>query len=338
MKVSVVIPTRNGMPLFAEVLDAVLGQRTGFAFDVTVVDTESTDGTAEEATRRGARLLRVKREEFGHGRTRNLAIEATDGEFVALLVQDATPADDRWLDRLVEAAASGPDVAGSYARQIPRPEADPFVRTRLLHWTAGRDEPVRQRLEAGRTLSDLDPMERLRLCAFDDVSSCLRRSVWAEHPLPDRPFGEDVAWAREVIEAGYSLVYEPRARVLHSHDDAPLDVFRRIYLDHRNLSELFELRTVPTFGHALRAARSQSRLYIDLVRREDIPESRRPDAHVRAVATAWAEALGQWLGALRGSGARPQGAAGRLLDWIDALVDARPRPRADASPSTGSEP
>jgi hypothetical protein len=44
-KVSIVLPTHNGMPLFARVLDGILAQRCSFPFELYCVDTASTDGT-----------------------------------------------------------------------------------------------------------------------------------------------------------------------------------------------------------------------------------------------------------------------------------------------------
>ncbi len=53
----------------------------------------------------------------------------------------------------------------------------------------------------------LSPLERLALCTFDNVCSCIRRSVWRVHPFPEAPIAEDVEWAREVLVAGYRLAY-----------------------------------------------------------------------------------------------------------------------------------
>mgnify|MGYP001067294318 CR=1 FL=1 len=61
-------------------------------------------------------------------------------------------------------------------------------------------------------------MGRFGTAVFDNVCSCVRRSVWSEHRFPASPIAEDLAWGREVVLAGYRLVYVPSAAVVHSHE------------------------------------------------------------------------------------------------------------------------
>jgi rhamnosyltransferase len=42
-----------------------------------------------------------------------------------------------------------------------------------------------------------------------------------------RAIGEDLLWAREVVEAGMALVHEPDSRVYHSHDYSLREWFMR---------------------------------------------------------------------------------------------------------------
>ncbi|MFH0945205.1 MAG: glycosyltransferase [Planctomycetota bacterium] len=297
MKISIIIPTCNGMPLFGRVLDRIAAQHCSLPYCVSCVDSESDDGTWEELGRRGIPRTRIRRSEFNHGGTRNLAFRETDGDLIVSTVQDATPRDEHWLQSLVDAVLSADDVAGAYSRQLPYETVNPFIRRRLESWAAGRTERVVQRLPEGRSLADLPPLEQLALCAFDDVSSIMHRSVWREFPLPVRRFGEDVAWGRQVIAAGKAIVYEPASTVIHSHETRAMDEFRRIYLDHANLHELFGLTTVPSFRAALGSSRSQARLYRDLVDRLDLKQGERKNLLRLATRLALAETFAQWLGA-----------------------------------------
>src|SRR5690349_7580189 len=80
LKASVVIPTKNPGPIFRQVLAAVCSQETPFDYDVLVVDSGSTDGSVEfvrEFADPRVRLMQIKPTEFGHGKTRNLAIANT---------------------------------------------------------------------------------------------------------------------------------------------------------------------------------------------------------------------------------------------------------------------
>src|ERR671932_769306 len=108
----------------------------------------------------------------------------------------------------------------------------------------------------------MPPRERRRIAAFDNVSSCLRRSVWEEMPFERTNFGEDLRWGKRVVEAGYKIVYEPRSAVFHSHERGVVYDLRRYYVDQRLLLELFELELVPNMAVPLLAIlRSTVHLY-----------------------------------------------------------------------------
>lgn len=295
--ISVVIPTLNGGPLFERALDRILAQQTDFEFDVTVIDSGSTDGTVAAVRARGLALLEIDRREFNHGATRDRAIAATRGELIALTVQDAEPLDERWLAGFARAFAEVPEAAGVYSRQMPRPGLNPILRERLLSWSATRTERGVQRLPDGKRLEDLPPLERLRLIAFDNVSSCLRRSCWLERPFGRRAFGEDLRWAKHWIENRKAIVFEPGSTVIHSHDSAVAYEFRRIYADHQNLSELIGLVTVPDLRALFRNAAGAFAHYRALLMREPLegPELARLLGWARSY--AFAENLAQYLGA-----------------------------------------
>jgi rhamnosyltransferase len=235
---SVVIPTLNGGTRFRSCLEAVAAQELDGGSELIVIDSGSTDGTAELAQQYG-RVIRIAPAEFNHGATRNQAIATSRGRAVALLVQDAVPLGRDWLARLV-AAALAPGVAGSYARQTPRPDCPPFIKARLARWSAGRSEREVKGLSGEAELLALPFPERIARLAFDNVSSCVRRQAWERIPFRPRRFGEDVVWAKEALLAGYKIVYEPAAVVEHSHANSLGYEFKRVYLDHRNWREVAE--------------------------------------------------------------------------------------------------
>ena len=71
-EVSVVIPTLNAGASFEELLKRISEQEASFDYRLLVVDSGSTDGTAELARRYGAFVHRTSQNEFDHGATRNL--------------------------------------------------------------------------------------------------------------------------------------------------------------------------------------------------------------------------------------------------------------------------
>jgi rhamnosyltransferase len=242
--VTVVVLTRNGLPLVEKCLRALLVQETPLPFEVLVIDSNSTDGTLELAKSLPVRIISIQPHEFNHGDTRNLGAHEAKGQFVVNLVQDAVPVDTYWLAHLV-AAAESENTAGSYGRELPRPADTALVRLHMAQALVQEAEPVRQALPADRAWSDLTPWERFRLASFRDTCSCLRREVWQAHPYRRTHYGEDLEWGKRVIQAGYALEYEPRAAVYHSHDRSSWYVMKRSYADHELVMRLFELQAYP---------------------------------------------------------------------------------------------
>ncbi|MFH0944243.1 MAG: glycosyltransferase [Planctomycetota bacterium] len=217
MKVSIVIPTWNGEDVLEECLSGIFRQEVDFEFDVLLIDSSSTDRTLEIARRYPVKIHVISQSEFSHGDTRNLGVLLTAGERIVFLVQDAYPERNDWLRRLVS-NLDDPEVAGAYSRVLPRPSAGPLVKKGVEGDLNYRSERLVQQMGDEQAYRALDSLQRRILTNFNDVASCLRRSAWERLPYARVPFGEDVLWARSAIEAGYKIVFDPEAPVIHSHE------------------------------------------------------------------------------------------------------------------------
>jgi rhamnosyltransferase len=294
--VSIVMVTRNGAATLPEVLDAVEAQDVAFPFEIIAVDSGSTDGSRELLEGRAGTLITIGASDFNHGTTRNLGIERARGALVVLLVQDATPEGRDWLATLTAPFESDPQLAGTFCRQIPRPAASPLTRHYLTRWFANGVQPRRVSFAGSRDMSSLAPLEQLDRCTFDNVCSCIRRSVWQRHRFASTPIAEDLEWAKTVLQQGFALAYIPQAIVVHSHDRGPGYEFGRTYLLHRRLFELFGVRTVPSPGRLLRAIASSMGVHLRCIRQASPTGS--VSSLWRGIALAVVWPLGQYLGAM----------------------------------------
>ena len=317
-RVSVVIPTLNAGPQFEELLKQIRSQKGDFDLEILVIDSGSTDATRELALRYGATVHQIERQEFNHGATRNLGISLARGEYVALTVQDAVPLDERWLAMMVENLERNGRVAGVYSRQIPHKNAGVLTRVLVGNLATASLERREQFAESPTQYARMRPKKRRRLAVYDDVSSCLRRSVWEELPYDATDFGEDIRWGKKVVEAGYKVVYEPRSAVLHSHERGAVYDLKRYYMDQRVLLELFGLSLVPNLAHLLLGiARSSLHLYRLLRREKELAASGALVLVLLAVKYAVPAQVGNYLGARSGSIARLSPRAyGRLHGYL----------------------
>src|SRR6266481_6362128 len=98
---SIVILTKNGGDLFADVLAGLFTCDGIIDAEILVIDSGSSDRTIEYAKQHPQiRIHEIPPAEFGHGKTRNLGAGMTTRPIIVNLVQDATPATPDFLMRL----------------------------------------------------------------------------------------------------------------------------------------------------------------------------------------------------------------------------------------------
>ena len=279
--VTVAIPVRDGGELFVRTLRAL--ERQTVAHELLVCDSGSRDGSPALARAHGARVLEIEPGEFSHGGTRNLLMREARGERVALLTQDAEPADERWLESLLsgfelgdegvegERESGGPgecepaewegagEVAIVYGPYLPRPDASTAVRLELEGWFKSLSpdgEPRVERLSAEeRTLLPGALLARAgaelvgRRGFFTDANACLARAAWERVPFREVAYAEDRLLALDMLRAGYAKVYEPRAAVLHSHEYTAAEHLRRCFDEWRGLREVYGWREPASPSH-----------------------------------------------------------------------------------------
>ena len=291
--VAIAIPVLNGGERLLRAVESCVQQRDCGTVEILLADSGSKDGAAEEILRRwpSSRVWDVPPGRFDHGAVRTALVLEARAPMVALLTQDAVPQGDGYLRTLLD-AFTDPEIAGVYARQVPRPDADPLVHGVLRRWTpppsalkAG-DQPVVQRLEDDRWV-ELSPREQMKRARFDNVGSMVRRGVLAKLPFPSRPFGEDLSWGAAALRGGLWLAYAPAAVIEHHHHPSLRESFQRNRVAHRQAAGEFGLRAVPDLRSAATA----------LVK--GIPGDLRdggPRWAVRGMPRRAASLLGQWAG------------------------------------------
>lgn len=223
MKIDVIIPTyRPGKELFALIDD--LEAQTCPPERIILVNTEEkyfhelVYGTKFELQHKNVQVYHVSRREFDHGGTRHRAVQRSDADVFVCMTQDARPADVYLLEKLT--ARLSEDVAVSYARQLPGPGSSEYERiVRLFNY------PDQSCVKSAAEL------ERMGIKTFfcSNVCAAYRRDIYDElggfirHTI----FNEDMIYAAAAVRAGYKIVYEAGARVIHSHNYTNIQQLRR---------------------------------------------------------------------------------------------------------------
>lgn len=226
--VSVVLPVKNGGRYLEETLAAVLGQSVQARLEIVAIDSGSSDDTLGVLERFGATAYAIRPADFDHGLTRNLLAEHAHGDVLVFLTQMARPVSNRWLGPLLAAIDGDPLVAGACSRLLPRPGVDPLTRRAVLRDLCGSPERRRICIEHWPAYERMGPEERRKFLNFHTVSTSIRAEALRRTPFRSvRTLGEDLLWAREVVESGWALVHEPTSEVHHSHPYTLGELFGR---------------------------------------------------------------------------------------------------------------
>jgi glycosyltransferase involved in cell wall biosynthesis len=275
-EVTVAIPVRDGGTLLGRTLDALATQTV--AHELIVCDSGSTDGSLQLARARGARVLEIAPAEFSHGGTRNLLMNESCGAHVALLTQDAEPADAHWLERLLGGFGLAADVGIVYGPYRPRPDAAPAVRLELERWFASLAPDGAPRVDR------LDEDERRALPVLEligargfytDANACIARAAWRRGPFREVPYAEDRVLAIDMLRAGFAKAYVPDAGVLHSHAYTPVQELRRCFDEWRGLREVYGWREPAAPRHLARKLRGELSWARGELEREGVSASER---------------------------------------------------------------
>ena len=224
--VSIVILVKNGARYLENLVPALAHQIYAKEKELVVVDSGSTDGSVEllkrlcEHHRLELNLSTVEPHEFGYGKTRNYAIQRARGDIIAVLSQDTLPLSENWLSNLLEPFADR-TIAGVFGRQIPWPGTN--LCEVLFYELTYPTESRCMDLTCQASFSNLHLF-------FSNVNGAIRKSLALTYPYrEDLIMSEDQDWACNVLDQGYSIIYEPSAAVYHSHDLALTQLFKRYY-------------------------------------------------------------------------------------------------------------
>jgi rhamnosyltransferase len=229
MKVSVIVPTRNGgkylKPLFK-----TLREQTVRPVQILVVDSSSDDDTPNICKASGADLIQIDPETFDHGGIRNLGASNAIGEAFVFMTQDAFFGNKECLKNLIS-PLKDPTIAASYGRQIPKENANPVeVFARSFNYPS---------VEAIKGIEDLSKLG-IKTFFFSNACSAIKKGAYKDvGGFPERTImNEDMFLAAKLIMKSYKIAYQPDAIVYHSHNYPLTRQFKR-YFDigvffHRN--------------------------------------------------------------------------------------------------------
>jgi O-antigen biosynthesis protein len=210
--VSIVIPVFNQAHLTLATLEAILAAGSSIPFEVVVVDNGSTDDTRKLAERVRNVHFHQNEENLGFGEACNLGVAQSVGRYICLLNNDSLPSPG-WIEELARVIQSYPRC-GAVGSRLVLPDGR-LQEAGSIIWRDGS--------AAGYGRGDdpyAGPYSYIREVDFCSANGLLVRkdlyeSVGGFDARYAPAYYEDVDLCLGIQEAGYYVLYAPRAVIIH---------------------------------------------------------------------------------------------------------------------------
>lgn len=216
-QVLIVVPSYNGLGdlkrLVASLPDGI---------NLYVIDSSSSDGTAEYLKTHGIDHCIISQREFNHGGTRQRAVEERPGfEAYIFLTQDAYLESPAAISRLL-AYFDDPKVGAVCGRQLPHRDANPLA----AHARHFNYPPHSQT----KGLEDV-PQLGLKVAFMSNSFAAYRAGALSQAGgFPsDVILAEDMYVAARMLLHGWKIAYAGDACCYHSHNYTISEEFRRYF-------------------------------------------------------------------------------------------------------------
>ena len=226
--VDVIVPVYRPDDKFYKLLQQ-LKQQTWPVHRIILMNTEKKFWdefwkTREELNMENLEVHHISKAEFDHGGTRNQGVSYSEADVIVLMTDDAVPEDDHLIANLVKGfqrkGPNGEIVSSVYARQLPAPDCRIVERyTRSFNYP----EESRVKTKADLATMGIKTYFCSNVCCAYDRKIFEKQGGFIRHTI----FNEDMIYAAGVIQAGYAIVYEADAKVIHSHNYNCTQQFKR---------------------------------------------------------------------------------------------------------------
>lgn len=262
----IIIPTYKPGKRFLRLFDML--QRQALPYNkLILINTErelmSEDIRAKVTSDERTVLKDISADEFDHAATRAMAVQMSTADAFICMTDDAVPADEFLTEKLIaglntgieatgrlqvhktDIASNGPDsadkaadirIAMCYARQLAAQDADEAER-----YVRRFNYPAESMLKSAGDL----PRLGIKTYFASDVCCAYNREVFDKLGgfIDNAIFNEDMIYAASAIKAGFAIMYEAKAQVVHSHNYTAMQQLHRNFdlgLSQRQHPEVFD--------------------------------------------------------------------------------------------------
>lgn len=208
MNCSIIIRAYNEEQHIRRLLEGIK-QQTVKDVEIILVDSGSTDSTVFIAESFGAKVVKIRPEEFTFGRSLNYGVREAKRELIVIASAHVYPVYPDWLEALLR-PFQDESVALTYGKQRG-PEFAKFSEQQIFHQWFPDTSSLNQ---------------ETAFC--NNANAAIRKNLWNKNNYDETLTGlEDLAWAKWAKEQGCAIAYVAEAEIIHVHNEMPRGVFNR---------------------------------------------------------------------------------------------------------------
>lgn len=239
VKATVFIPVYNGEnDHLEETLTALYAQQTDFSWNVIITDSESKDASVaiiqKFAEQYGnLQLIKLKKSDYSHGATRQMAAELSTADYMVYLSQDAVPANENWLAEMVKPFSLNPNIVAVLGKQKPRVGCFPAMKYDIN--SVFNEQGVAGATTIWTRQEDLKGKYTKESFYSDVCSAAPREFLVNKIGYRSVAYSEDYEYGKDILDAGYMKAYNSDAIVEHSNDVLLSEYKQRIFDETYNI-------------------------------------------------------------------------------------------------------
>jgi len=219
--ISVIARAYNEEKHIKKLMEGIFNQETKDPFEVIVADSGSADNTLDIVSGYPVKVVHITPEEFSFGRSLNKGIKESKGEYLVFISAHCYPLRNDWLESIVS-PFKDPKVGLVYGKQRGN-ELTKFSEQQIFF--------------------KLFPENSISIQKFpfsNNANAAIRRSLWEKVHYDETLVGlEDLDWSKKILDLGFYLSYNPKAEVIHIHEESLNEIFRRYKREAIALKRIF---------------------------------------------------------------------------------------------------
>ena len=163
--VDIICPVYNGEDCILELDKSIKKQKNAKINSIKYILTESKDNTESLLKENNIEYIKIKKKEFSHSKTREMAAKKCTADIIVFITQDIIIGNEDWLYNLINPIASG-ECAASYSRQISKSKG-------IEKYTREKNYPENSYITSKENIKE----KGLRTFFFSDASSAISNKV-----------------------------------------------------------------------------------------------------------------------------------------------------------------